>query len=45
MSFNQDENIGGQALEEGAKTAGETSREMQKHYQRQQIRKGYVSVS
>lgn len=41
MSFNQDENIGGQALEEGAKAAGETSREMQKHYQRQQIRKGY----
>lgn len=41
MNFNQDENIGGEALDEGVIAAAEINRELQKQYRRKQIRKSY----
>ncbi len=41
MDFNQDENIGGEALDEGVIVAAEINRELQKQYRRKQIRKSY----
>ena len=41
MNYNQDENIGGEALDEGVKVSAEASRELHRQYQRQQIKKGY----
>ncbi|WP_051199146.1 C40 family peptidase [Butyrivibrio hungatei] len=41
MDFNQDENIGGEALDEGVIAAAEINRELQKQYRRKQIRKSY----
>lgn len=41
MNFNQDENIGGEALDEGVIAAAEISRELQKQYRRKQIKKSY----
>ena len=41
MDFNQDENIGGEALDEGVIAAAEINRELQKQYRRKQIKKSY----
>lgn len=41
MKFNQDENIGGEALDEGVIAAAEINRELQKQYRRKQIKKSY----
>ena len=41
MNFNQDENIGGEALDEGVIVAAEINRELQKQYRRKQIKKSY----
>ena len=41
MNFNQDENIGGEALDEGVIAAAEINRELQKQYRRKQIKKSY----
>ena len=41
MNFNQDENIGGETLDEGVIAAAEINRELQKQYRRKQIKKSY----
>lgn len=41
MNYDNDENIGVKALDEGIIVAGETSRELQKQYRRKQIKKSY----
>ena len=40
-NYNQDENIGGQALDEGVAVGEEATREMHRAYQRHQIKKNY----
>ena len=40
-NYNQDENIGGQALDEGVAAGEEATREMHRAYQRHQIKKNY----
>ena len=41
MNYNQDENIGGEALDEGMKVSADAAHELHKQYQRQQIKKSY----
>ena len=41
MNYDNDENIGVKALDEGIIVTGETSRELQKQYRRKQIKKSY----
>lgn len=41
MNYNQDENIGGEALDEGVKVSSDAAHELHRQYQRQQIKKGY----
>ena len=41
MNYDNDENIGVKALDEGIIVAGETNRELQKQYRRKQIKKSY----